>query len=52
LSTYVFLAVFFLNAQWTRVDDLHFLQLVTIPDLRAHNLVYLSDTFRKGSIIR
>ena len=37
-----FLLVFFLNVQVVRTEDLHFLQFLTIPALKVHNIIYLS----------
>ena len=41
LSTKYFLAVFFLNVQLVRTEDLHRLQFLTKPALNIHNLIYL-----------
>ncbi len=43
LSMYIFLPAFLRCVQCTRVDDLHFLQLVTIPALRLHKSFHLYE---------
>jgi len=36
-----FLLVFFFKVHVVRTDDLHFLQFLTIPALKVHNIIYL-----------
>ena len=41
LSAKYFLLVFFLSVHVVRTEDLHFLQFLTIPALKVHNIIYL-----------